>query len=487
MLIFLFFLQSSMEKAKAYIKNELRGGSFAQSQEPPPPSASSQLQQHHHQQLHLQQQQQHQLQLQQHHQQQQHQHHQQQQQLQQQLQQHQLQQQHQQMQQLHHNQQIHYHHQQEDALSICYVCGIRAQFEPYHIRSKPNPERPNEPYFPFLENHEPPNGLQNQYGSPIVRSCYMCYVLLTQQWENFEREGKPYNQRVYSFKRVDGKSFIGAEMSSQGEYAAQMLGLTAEHLPTSGSTNVRPSSQNDSPLNKDNSIYQKRDIQLSNNNNQARPLSRSEKVTTPNSQSRPVSRENTLTPNQIRQHNSSYDGLPLKPSPFAQHKLKLGSINYLNCLSPSNNNDTTPKSLNTHGTDEALDLRNTSSRSSDTPKSNNTAVSSLSVPGSVSAVPSATDILDLSMPDKNAITEVCYVCGDEYRRGSLMELSTVEPKVNREHSDDSQRPYFPIFNESHPRPARSRPKDPKGMIQACKPCFQYLLQQWHNFQVRSII
>lgn len=89
-------------------------------------------------------------------------------------------------------------------------------------------------------------------------------------------------------------------------------------------------------------------------------------------------------------------------------------------------------------------------------------------------------ILDLSMPDKNSITEVCYVCGDEHRRGSLAELSTREPKDDNERD----RPYFPIFGERHPRPARSRPKDSRGMIQACKPCAQHLMQQWQSYQVR---
>lgn len=90
-------------------------------------------------------------------------------------------------------------------------------------------------------------------------------------------------------------------------------------------------------------------------------------------------------------------------------------------------------------------------------------------------------ILDLSMPDKNSLSEVCYVCGDEHKRGSLIDISTVEPKDLR----DRNKPYFPIFNETHPRPARSRPKDPRGMIQACAPCHDHLMGQWEFFLVSS--
>lgn len=96
-------------------------------------------------------------------------------------------------------------------------------------------------------------------------------------------------------------------------------------------------------------------------------------------------------------------------------------------------------------------------------------------------VSSEVGILDLSMPDKNAITEVCYVCGDEYRRGSLSELCTREPK-----DEADVEPTFPIFNEAHPRPARSRPKDPRCMVQACKACVQHLMQQWQHHQIAGM-
>lgn len=511
--------------------------------------------------------------------------------------------------------------------SVCYVCGFRGTAELYSLRVRPNAERPNEASFPFLEGHEPPNGLAPASQQTYVRVCSICYTLLMQQWETYEREGRPYSQRLYHMKRFDGKSFIGAEMSVQGEYAAQMLGLSSEHLtgapgpvPVSASassypphmaeamqfystaygrsaaggpevgqqqqlgalTSGRPMSRETVTLNyaqqnnSNNSGHpdQAREspIRSSTSRNEriespqqkvvmqqqgldpggykrvvdsygsagGRPSSRNEKVPTPTSvsagQPRPMSRErgSVTTPgSQISQ--GGVVGGPViatqgRPSSFAQHKFKLG---YLNSSQQQTSNSsgqgtgevttTTTSALdmlaskaavvyqqsgsgpggrqyqpqgssasnpagyaslqspattagqhsshvlqNSHSSmlmeeDGALDLRNNSSRSSD----------------SSSTMPSAADILDLSMPDKNSITEVCYVCGDEFRRGSLIELSTVLPKEAK----DVDKAYFPIFGETHPRPARSRPKDPKGNIQACKLCHQHLGQQWHQYQV----
>ncbi|GBP56479.1 hypothetical protein EVAR_42671_1 [Eumeta japonica] len=70
----------------------------------------------------------------------------------------------------------------------------------------------SEPYFPFLGAHAAPAGYRGDADGEhagTVRACCVCYTLLRQQWEQYDRENKPHSQRFYWMKRLDGKPFIG--------------------------------------------------------------------------------------------------------------------------------------------------------------------------------------------------------------------------------------------------------------------------------------
>ncbi|XP_070493467.1 uncharacterized protein px isoform X1 [Chironomus tepperi] len=400
----------------------------------------------------------------------------------------------------------------------CFVCGSNGASDSYQLRTKPNCDKPSEPYFQFLETHEPPNGVKAlQPNQNSVKSCVLCYKNLNLQWDSFEREGKPHLQRIYWLKRSDGKPFTGADMSSQGEYAAQMLGLSTDQQPQpTQPSSIRPQSSNDyvtnysnlessSKRNESNNGLAKNSDTLSskfprndaNSGSLSRPNSRNEK--------RPQSRDSQPPPPiTTTKANDTFSSAGIKqPSSFAQHKFKLGNFsNSYSSPSPSLttsatqlSSNVTPSAAANYGNQSrfsmidddcsALDLRNSSIGSNSVNLSSIQGIGSNSNSstgsGGCGSIGGGTDILDLSMPDKNSVTEVCYVCGDEQRRGSLMELSTCVPKDTK----DLEKPFFPIFDESHARPARSRPKDPKGNVQACKSCYSHLMTQWQNFNARG--
>ncbi|XP_065370469.1 uncharacterized protein px isoform X2 [Calliphora vicina] len=480
-----------------------------------------------------------------------------------------------------------------DLIPLCYVCGGQGGYEP--IRIRPNYERPSESYFPFLERHEPPVGVPQVTSSQMyAMACHLCYRSLNEQWDAYEREKKPHIQRIYHMKRVDNKPYIGADIATQGEYAAQMLGLSAEHLAqsTMGSDNQQYSPQisygyqrtsrepshyrNETPylVHPTPSHQQAHSLQGATSRNSSpspapnmsqdyyarnSPLSTTRNPSErPHSSSRPQSREGgnhqitspSSRPSSVQ--GSAYETLNIKPSSYAHHKLKLGQLSYSNSVihntyanaqqlssahysphnfqmdhmaaqqqqlqQPSHNfqifkqntvmspSDSPAAALQrtplsspfgadfqaSRETEDVLDLRNTSNiRSSMPPKASTPIATPTPINSTIPSTPQVNSnppstsvevgILDLSMPDKNSTTEVCYACGDEQRRGSLIEISTLKSK-----DDKIDRPYFPIFYDMHPRPARSRPMDPRGMIQACHLCYEHLMKQWHHFKTNQI-
>ena len=104
---------------------------------------------------------------------------------------------------------------------VCYVCGSRGASCILYVR----PQDSGVSYFSFLESHVPPRGARKPASDGAVHACTVCSAFLNQQWDSFERTRTPLIKRLYWLKRTDNGAFTGAEMSVQGEYVAQLMGL----------------------------------------------------------------------------------------------------------------------------------------------------------------------------------------------------------------------------------------------------------------------
>jgi len=113
---------------------------------------------------------------------------------------------------------------------VCYVCGSKGASCILYVR----PQDSGVSYFSFLESHVPPRGAVKPDGSGAVSACTVCSAFLNQQWDTFERTRTPLIKRLYWLKRIDNGAFTGAEMSVQGEYVAQLMGLHGGISASSG-------------------------------------------------------------------------------------------------------------------------------------------------------------------------------------------------------------------------------------------------------------
>lgn len=338
----------------------------------------------------------------------------------------------------------------DDGARICFVCGAVGHSEQHWLRVKLSPGgSPNEPYFPFLESHEPPSGYRGDGArSGVVKACNLCYILLLQQWESYEREARPHSQRIYWLKRCDGGPFTGAEMALQGEYAAQVLGLTNDQAP-----------------------------QL---RQESRPVGISPRLP-PNSPSPRV--EQTRPPsNSIAEVPRPHSNTAETHRHLEQARLTMESPHH-RLQSPHQRLQSPRQPVEDArvSNEAALDLRH-APRNSPAPQPTLPPPAAIYSSGSSSSV--GTDILDLSMPDKNSVTEVCYVCGDEFKRGSLSHIAA-KPLPTPPHPSSSPPPFFPSLM-LHPRPSRSRPMDSAGRVQACSACQHHLLIQWKAYTRQGV-
>ncbi|CAG4951888.1 unnamed protein product [Parnassius apollo] len=267
---------------------------------------------------------------------------------------------------------------------VCFVCGGAGLGDCYTVRVKPGPQS-SEPYFPFLGAHPPPAGYRadDSEEEGTVRCCCVCYTFLRQQWEQYDRENKPHSQRFYWMKRLDGKPFIGADMSFQGEYAAQVLGLGAE-------TGGRDESGTPGAVGATSATAARA----------AEPPPPAPPTTTTSAALPTTPRPKDLDTN----HNAKFNN-----QRYAGGEEE--GVLDLRARDPS-----------------VISVGSQHSGVSEPVGFLDAVRSTVSVYSGNSNSSSDRDILDLSMPDKNSMTEVCYVCGDEYKRGTLCNLNTKEPK-----------------------------------------------------------
>ncbi|XP_024871852.1 uncharacterized protein LOC112454592 isoform X1 [Temnothorax curvispinosus] len=336
---------------------------------------------------------------------------------------------------------------------ICFVCGAVGHSEQHWLRVKPSPGGSNEPYFPFLESHEPPSGYRGDGArSGAVKACNLCYILLLQQWESYERQHRSPSERIYWLKRCDGGPFTGAEMTLQGEYAAQVLGLTNDQAP-----------------------------QL---RQESRPVGISPRLP-PNSPSPRVVEQTRPLSNSVAEVPRPHSNTAETHRHLEQARLTMESPHH-RLQSPHQRLQSPRQPVEDAriSNEAALDLRH-APRTSPAPQPTLPPPAAIYSGGSSSSV--GTDILDLSMPDKNSVTEVCYVCGDEFKRGSLSHIAAkpLPTPPNPPHSSPSPPPFFPSLM-LHPRPSRSRPMDSAGRVQACSACQNHLNLQWKAYTRQGV-
>lgn len=298
----------------------------------------------------------------------------------------------------------------------CFVCGLEGPADyPLYVSPHGYSDQKPLPHFPFLIELVPPLGCRPPDTNSAAYSCRACYSSLMRQWDDNERGGVAIEKRVYWTKRMDGLPILDPE---------QQLAINRSEF---SKFPVRSNIQMPAPTHVASTV--------------------------PSRGSRtPDSRRNASPHTSITHWKEM--GPPASTAPTLDH-------------SQDDN-------------DSALDL-SSGSRGRETMKSCSSAMSHISAVSHHSSyvsegAGSSTDILDLTLPDKNATTEVCYVCGDEFKRGSLNYIHTRQANKTS---------HYPSLVH-HPRPPRSRPMDSAGRVHACEDCCQYLLVQWEKFETEKL-
>ena len=319
----------------------------------------------------------------------------------------------------------------------CFVCGTEGPAD-YPLFFSPHGTTADNkllPHFPFLRELTPPLGCRPPAADGTSSSCRSCYISLLKQWDDNEKGGVPLENRVYWTKRQYNLPVLLPEqqVAINRTEMARYPGLISVNSKV-----VYPAAAtvSKSPLNMSTSVAA--------------------------SVASPVWIGCPSLP-------------PAEPSVVAANPpvwKKMGP--------PSTTTPLVPVDHSQDDNDSALDL-SSGSRDRETMKSRSSVISHMSAASYHSSYQSegagsSNDILDLTLPDKNATTEVCYVCGDDYKKGSLVYAST---------RSSGKQPHYPSL-VYHSRPPRSRPMDSAGRVQCCEECRTFLHKQWETFEEEKL-
>ena len=325
---------------------------------------------------------------------------------------------------------------------VCFVCAAEVPAD-YPLYVEPQHGHLASPHFPFLVAHSPPLGcLPVESTSGEAKSCRPCYTTLMKQWEEYDRTRIPVSKRIYWIKRADGLPFLNPEQQQQAAHQVQVK-IHKNLLSAAGSSSTPAVGVTGGVM--------------------VAPLPPVVTSHDSLSSTQPDSRTKT-TSSAPQAHVLLNFGRDIRRPPSQTV-----------AASSATGEETAPSSGVGGDNDSALDL-SSGSRERETMKSRSSVASHVSVVSHHSyqseGAGSSTDILDLTLPDKNAAFEVCYVCGDEFKKGLLS--FTFAKQINKE-------PFYPSLI-CHARPPRSRPMDSSGRVQTCDECHNHLLQQWFQFE-----
>lgn len=349
--------------------------------------------------------------------------------------------------------------------AVCFVCGSPGADTRLYTKT-----RDKEPYFPFLEHHDPPRGSRTPGADGAVDSCRVCYAFLRQQWEAYERTKTPAIKRLYWLKRSDNGHFTGAETRLQGEYIAQVMGF--QFNPTPGTYDASGGNYSPPP---------------------SAPQSHFDRSTSSVGQ---MSRNNTLPPREAPSSSAMSAAAPAAMRPTQgvfRHAGMQGSEGVLDLslpVKPQSKSEGTisgstkqdrkrERDFPSHGSRKEVsegphgemayqrhgDIYSSSTRSTSHMSSHHSAT--VSYPNSNKHTAEVSNIV------------TCFICA--------VELPFSEGKLVYSCPQDAngKEPYFP-FLESLSPPSGSVPVHKHGATKLCIQCLTSLLHQWDMFVSQEI-